>query len=120
MTEIEWTEYWDDNYRCYLVDGEPVKRPGGAVVAHGYGCIPYSFGNARTTPYRAGEKRYRPVLAGVENLAKTIDTWFSIMATAGLASVTNAWAVYSDQFSTDGGKEIDLTTNAINYLVLDR
>lgn len=113
--EVEWTEYWDDKYRCYLVDGEPVKGPGGAVVAHGYGCIPYSFGNARTTPYRAGEKRYRPVLAGVESLAKTIDTWFSIIATAGLASVTNSWIVYSDQYSADGGKELDLTPNSINY-----
>jgi len=114
--EIEWTEYWDDTYRCYLADGEPVKTAGGSVVAHGYGCIPYAFGNARTTPYRAGEKRYRPVLAGVESLAKTIDTWFSIMATAGLSSVTNAWVVYSDLMSGDGGKEIDLTPNALNYL----
>lgn len=113
---VEWTEYWDATYRAYFVDGEPVKQKGGVVVAHGYGCIPYAFGNGRTTPFRDGERRYRPVLSGVESLAATIDTWFSINATAGLASVTNAWAVYSDQYSGDNGKDFDTSPGAVNYL----
>jgi len=114
-TDVTWTEYWDEKYRVYFANGEPIRQKGGEVVAHGYGCIPYSFGNARTTPFREGSKRFRPVLVSVESLAGTIDTWFSILATAGLSSVTNAWAVYSDQYGGENGKPLDVTPNAKNY-----
>lgn len=113
---IEWTEWWTATHRCYFVNGEAVKVTGGPVLAHGYGCLPYSFGNGRTTPFRDGEKRYRPVLVAVADLAATIDTWFSINATAGLAAVTNAWAVYSDALSGENGKVLDLRPGQVNYL----
>ncbi len=113
--QVTWTEYWDNVYTCYWCNGEPIKRKGGTVVAHGYGCLPYAFGNARTTPSREPEKRYRPVLSGVENLADTINVWFSIITTAGWASATNAWAVFSDSFTGEQGKELDTSPGAINY-----
>mgnify|MGYP001577786482 CR=1 FL=1 len=38
--DVEWIEFWDDTYKCYLADGEPVL-PFGGVVKHKYGFIPY-------------------------------------------------------------------------------
>lgn len=38
--DVEWIEYWDDTWKCYLADGEPVL-PLGGVVKHKYGFIPY-------------------------------------------------------------------------------
>jgi hypothetical protein len=113
---IEWTEYWTATYRCYFANGEAVKVKGGPIIAHGYGCLPYAFGNARTTPFRDGEKRFRPILAAVEDLAAVIDTWYSINATSGLAAVTNAWAVYSDALSGENGKDLDLRPGKVTYL----
>jgi len=39
--DIEWLEYWDDTYKCFLADGEPVLTRGKGVVEHGYGFVPY-------------------------------------------------------------------------------
>jgi hypothetical protein len=113
--EIEWVEYWDDKYRCYFADGEPVKIKGQEVIAHGYGCCPYSIGVARTTP-RSGDKRFRPMLASSESTLRNLDTWFSILTTAGHDSVTNAWGIFSDDYSANGEKQLDLSPDAINYL----
>lgn len=116
-TRVDWVEYWDDTYRCYWVNGKAigVGRVKKDVVPHGFGCLPYAFGVARTTPRMQPEKRYRPLLAGVEDNLKNIDTWFSILATAGWASVTNAWAVFSDAYGGDAGKTLNLGPNDINY-----
>jgi len=37
---VEWIEYWDETYKCYLADGEPVL-PAGGVVKHRYDFLPY-------------------------------------------------------------------------------
>lgn len=37
----EITIYWDENYRCTLVDDEPVLKIQGGVVKHNYGFLPY-------------------------------------------------------------------------------
>jgi hypothetical protein len=112
-TFVTWREYWDDTFRVYWANGEPVKIKGlgSAVVPHGYGCVPYAFGTARSTPRVAAEQRYRPLLAATEALLKDIDVWFSILTTAGHDSVTNAWAVFSD----DPAKKLDLSPDAVNY-----
>jgi len=41
--EIEYDIYFDDTYRCDLVDGEPILKVRGGVGKHGYGFIPYVF-----------------------------------------------------------------------------
>ena len=38
---VLWVEYYDDNYRCYLANGEPVLKT--KVEKHGYGFLPYSW-----------------------------------------------------------------------------
>jgi len=109
--EVEWIEYWDEKYRMYLADGEPVSVRGKSAVPHGYGVVPYAFGRARGTPRQAPEFRYRPLLRGVENTINNLDTWFSVLTTAGWSAVTNAWALYSEE-----KKALDLTSGAKNYL----
>lgn len=47
--EVDYIEYWDDEYRAVLVDGEPVIYEGrgknaNAVFRHDYGFIPYVIG----------------------------------------------------------------------------
>ena len=114
---VEWVEYWDETHRVYFADGDPIGigKTKKAVVPHGFGCVPYSFGVARTTPRQAPELHYRPLLSAVEDTLHNIDTWFSILSTAGWAAVTNAWGVFSDTYGKDAGKQLDITPGAINY-----
>ena len=41
--EVVHKSYWDEDYRCELVDGEPILRIKGGVVNHKYGFIPYTI-----------------------------------------------------------------------------
>ena len=41
--EVEWIEYTDKNYRCILIDREPVWKKFGGVIEHKYGFIPYTL-----------------------------------------------------------------------------
>jgi hypothetical protein len=114
--KVEWCEYWDDTVCAYWADGNPVTIKGIHQRPHLYGCVPYAVANARTTPLRAPERRYRPLLVGVEKVLENLNVLSSIIATAGMASVTSAWAVYSRRYGPDEGqRELDLTPNAINY-----
>lgn len=110
-SEVEWLEVWTDKYRAYFAHGSPVKVGGKELVPHGYGLIPYAFGMARTTARPGVALRYRPLLAGIEDTLKMVDIWFSVLATAGWASVTNAWGVFTD----DDQKALDTTPGSINY-----
>ena len=38
---VEYLSYWDSEFRCDLIDGQPVLP--GKVVKHGYGFIPYTI-----------------------------------------------------------------------------
>lgn len=112
-----WREYRDDRFRVYWANGDVVKFKGfkDGVVPHGYGCVPYAFGTARSTPRFDAEQHYRPLLAATEGLLANLDVWFSILTTAGHDSVTNAWAVFSDDYGAASQKKVDLSPDAINY-----
>lgn len=112
---VQWIEYWDDTYRCYLADGEPVKIKGMGMVPHGYGCLPYAIGVARSTPRAAAGKRVRPLLSSTQSLLNSIDIGYSIMTTAAQDSVTNAWGVFSDSYGANQQKSLSLTPDSINY-----
>jgi len=113
--EVEWIEYWDDKWVCYLADGEAVRVKGLAVRPHGYGVIPYSLGVGRSTPRKRAGKRYRPLLAAVEDTIRSLDIWYSILTTAGHDAMVNAWAVFSDTYGGQAAKYVDLSADAINY-----
>jgi len=112
---VDWLEYWDDKYRAYFVNRRLVKVKGNGIVAHGYGVLPYTFAPARTTPRRQPDKRFRPLLTAVEDTLSNLDVWFSILATAGWQAVTSAWAVFSDEYGREGGKELSTGPGDINY-----
>ncbi len=40
---IEYISWWNNQYRCELIDGEPIWKIGGGVVKHKYGFIPYTL-----------------------------------------------------------------------------
>ncbi len=40
---VEFLSYWDDTWRCDLVDEQPILRIKGGVVAHKYGFLPYTL-----------------------------------------------------------------------------
>ena len=40
---VECISYWDDTYRCEIVDGEAVLKTEGGVYEHKYGFIPYTL-----------------------------------------------------------------------------
>ena len=83
-------------YRCYFVNDEPVKVRAARSSRTATAASP----TRSATPARRPSPRARSVTGPSSPPSKTwsavIDTWFSINATAGLAAVTNAWAVYSD------------------------
>ena len=39
---VDYIEYWDKDYRCVLIDREPVLKVPGGVYEHSYGFIPYT------------------------------------------------------------------------------
>jgi len=58
---VEYTEYWDRNYRCVLIDDEPVWKIGGGVIKHKYDFIPYTLiesGLGNITQDGSPEKRF--------------------------------------------------------------
>lgn len=113
---VEWCEYWDDKYCVYWADGMPIPVKGTIVRPHMYGCVPYAYIPARSTPLADPGRRYRPMLAGVEKVLHNLNVLSSIIATAGMSSVTSAWAVFSKRYGIeDNQTHLDLTPNAINY-----
>lgn len=38
---VTYISYWDEDYRCDMIDGEPILKVKGGVVKHKYGFIPY-------------------------------------------------------------------------------
>jgi hypothetical protein len=59
------------------------------------------------------------MLASSESLLRNVDVWYSILTTAGHDAVTNAWAVFSEDYSATGDKQINLSPDAVNYLAPD-
>jgi len=94
--EVEYSSYWDKDYRCDLVDNEPVLRIKGGVVKHNYGFIPYTLiesGLGNLSQDATPEKRYVGMLRYMFDLliaesrdfsisdivlAKTAWPWFTI------------------------------------------
>ncbi len=58
---VEYISYWDKNFRCDLVDGEPILKVKTGVDKHKYGFIPYTVfetGLGNLAADAAPEKRY--------------------------------------------------------------
>ncbi len=40
---IKYISWWNNTYRCELIDGEPIWKVGSGVIKHKYGFIPYTL-----------------------------------------------------------------------------
>ena len=80
-TRVEFISYWDKDYRCDLVDGEPVLKIPGGVVKHNYGFIPYviiNSGLGNLSQDAKPEKRYVGILRYLHDLLISESRNFSI------------------------------------------
>jgi hypothetical protein len=76
-----YTMYWDKDFRCDLIDGEPVIPVKGGVVKHKYGFIPYvsidsNLGNVSSD--NAIDKRYVGLLKYCDDLLVSESRSYSI------------------------------------------
>ena len=39
--KVDWVEWWDGEWRCLLIDNEPIFKVKGGLVKHKYGFLPY-------------------------------------------------------------------------------
>jgi hypothetical protein len=108
---IEWVEYWDEDYRCYLCGGKPVL-PKGGVIKHNYGFIPYSIQFGRPIPTTKPEHMGLGLLFGVKDLVKSLNVLLTEIATAVTEVVSSPWAIYTTR---PREFEVDLRRGAQNY-----
>ena len=79
--EVEYISYWDKDYRCDLVDGEPILKVKGGVGKHGYGFIPYTLiesGLGNLSKDALPEKRYVGLLRYIFDLLISESTNYSM------------------------------------------
>jgi len=78
---VEYISYWDKDYRCDLIDGEPILRVRGGVVNHNYGFIPYTLietGLGNISIENKPEMRYVGILRYIYDLLKSESRNFSL------------------------------------------
>lgn len=79
--KVKYVEYWDNKYRCVLIDGEPVLKIPGGVAAHKYGFIPYTLidsGLGNISSDNDPVKRYVGILRYIYDLLIAESRDFSI------------------------------------------
>lgn len=77
--EVEYLSFWDKDFRCDLIDGEPVWKMG--VFKHKYGFIPYTLiesGLGNLSQDAAPEKRYVGLLRYIIDLLISESTNYSL------------------------------------------
>lgn len=105
---VEWIEYWDEKYKCYLADGEPVLKY--KVVPHGYGFIPYvqvdsGLGNLDSTGSFA--KRWVGLIRYLKKAIISESRSFSI---EDIILKQGAWPWYAASDDSNGAKVRQLTS----------
>ena len=77
----EFVSWWDDEYRCDLIDGAPVLRVKGGVVKHNYGFNPYTLiesGLGNMGIDAEPEKRYVGLLRYIYGLLRSESSNYSL------------------------------------------
>lgn len=100
--KVKWTEYWDDEVKCFWADGQVVMKP----TPHKYGFQPYVYHEEHSFLWPLWK-------AGTWT---TNNQLLSMGATHETAYVNSAWVLH-----TENGEdvEIDTTPGALNYLKLN-
>lgn len=92
--EVEWREYWDDEWFVYWADGELIDVMGeSGRMPHTYGEIPWVYTFARQTAKQEPEKRARPLLGSVRHVIDLMDDLDGMDLTFIKQYIGTAWAI---------------------------
>jgi hypothetical protein len=110
---VDWIEYWDDTYKCFISNGHPVFQPayGQDLIPHGLGCNPFiirsaGYGDDTGEPH----ERFRSMLYYV----------FSMLEAEARLWTQYKWIVEDTAWPViiahDSMKPLDLTPASVNYV----
>lgn len=117
---VEWTEYWDKEYKCFLADGEPVL-PRGGVVKHNYGFLPYveiDSGLGNESIDSDVKMRWVGLLRYMTGILKSQSRNYSV---SDIINMKGPWPWYGARDDAEGAKvkklrKIDTSYGAVNDL----
>lgn len=107
---VKWIEYWDETYKCFLADGEPVIKYGDGVIKHKYGFIPYveiDSGLGNVDSNGSFKARWVGLLRYIRELLISESRDYSI---ADIILKKGAWPWYAGEDDQDGAKIRKMTT----------
>ncbi len=110
---VDWIEYWDDTYKCFISNGHPVFQPsyGMDMIPHGLGINPFiirsaGYGDDTGEPH----ERFRSMLYYV----------FSMLEAEARLWTQYKWIVEDTAWPViiahDSMKPLDLTPASVNYV----
>lgn len=110
---VDWIEYWDDKYKCFISNGHPVFQPtyGQDLIPHGLGINPFviraaGYGDDTGEPH----ERFRSMLYYV----------FSMLEAEARLWTQYKWIVEDTAWPViiahDSMKPLDLTPASVNYV----
>lgn len=110
---VDWIEYWDDKYKCFISNGHPVFQPtyGQDLIPHGLGVNPFiiraaGYGDDTGEPH----ERFRSMLYYV----------FSMLEAEARLWTQYKWIVEDTAWPViiahDSMKPLDLTPASVNYV----
>lgn len=110
---VDWIEYWDDTYKCFISNGHPVFQPsyGMDLIPHGLGVNPFiirsaGYGDDTGEPH----ERFRSMLYYV----------FSMLEAEARLWTQYKWIVEDTAWPViiahDSMKPLDLTPASVNYV----
>ena len=110
---VDWIEYWDDKYKCFISNGHPVFQPtyGQDLIPHGLGINPFviraaGYGDDTGEPH----ERFRSMLYYI----------FSMLEAEARLWTQYKWIVEDTAWPViiahDSMKPLDLTPASVNYV----
>lgn len=110
---VDWIEYWDDTFKCFISNGHPVFQPsyGMDLIPHGLGINPFvifsaGYGDDTGEPH----ERFRSMLYYV----------FSMLEAEARLWTQYKWIVEDTAWPViiahDSMKPLDLTPASVNYV----
>jgi hypothetical protein len=111
---VNWIEYWDDKYKCYIANGVPVFRQeyGTDLIEHGLGSCPFVIRAAGYGDVTGeAQHRYRSMLA---NVFSELDTEAQLITQLKWIVQETAWPVYLIPKDAEG--EFDTTPASLNFI----
>jgi hypothetical protein len=120
--KVKYVQYWDNKFRCDLIDGETILKIPGGVVEHNYGFIPYVLidtGLGNISSDADPRKRYVGILRYIQGLLIAESRDFSI-SDCVLKKTAWPWGVLEDDGSGLAGTVGKIDQSFGSYTPLPR